>query len=242
MIDRAAADRPGDGAEAEEYGGRVTDLDEGRQASGRWHVVPLTTADLDEVARLHVVAFPESELGRQGLEAVRRSYLWQFEGPHDLTAIGIRADGRLEGFLFGGVFRGSTIGFIKREWRFLAAQAIRHPSALLHRERLGRIAEGVRLLFRRTSGGPAPEQPTAVAPRSFGVLAIAVDPSSQGHGVGQAIMYEAERTARADGYEQMHLTVHPSNEQAVRFYERGGWVRRSFDDQPWNGQMVKPLR
>jgi ribosomal protein S18 acetylase RimI-like enzyme len=39
----------------------------------------------------------------------------------------------------------------------------------------------------------------------------------------------------------MHLTVHPSNDQAVRFYERSGWTRSAADGEPWNGQMVKLL-
>lgn len=203
-------------------------------------VEPLTPDDLVEVSQLHVLAFPESELGRQGLEAVRRSYLWQFEGPHDLTAIGARIDGRLVGFLFGGVFRGSTIGFLKREWRFLVLQAIRHPRALLHRASWSRVTLALRLLLRRTSA-PAPEEPHPVAPRSFGVLSIAVDPTSQSHGVGQAIMAEAERAARDGGFEQMHLTVHPDNERAVRFYEKNGWERSAPPDGPWEGRMVKLL-
>lgn len=218
----------------------MTDLEEGPRPADHLQLDQLTPADLDDVARLHVVAFPESELGRQGLEGVRRSYLWQFEGPHDLTTIGARSDGRLVGFLFGGVFRGSTIGFVKREWRFLLGQAIRHPSALLRRERISRLFLALRLLLRRTTGAES-EDPTAVAPRSFGVLAIAVDPGCQGGGVGQAIMTEAEATARTLGYEQMHLTVHPSNEQAVRFYERGGWSRSVSEGEPWTGQMVKVL-
>lgn len=203
-------------------------------------LVQLTPADLDDVARLHVLAFPDSELGRQGLEGVRRSYLWQFEGPHDLTAIGAREDGQLVGFLFGGVFRGSTIGFVKREWRFLLVQALRHPSALFHKERLSRLFLALRLLLRRTEE-PAPEDPAAVAPRSFGVLGIAVDPRQQGSGVGQAIIAEAEVQAVAQGFEQMHLTVHPDNDQAVRFYERGGWTRSSPDGELWAGQMIKRI-
>lgn len=218
----------------------MTDLEEGSRPVDHLQVVALTPADLDEVSRLHVLAFPESELGRQGLEGVRRSYLWQFEGPHDLTAIGARSDGELVGFLFGGVFRGSTIGFVKREWRFLLRQAIRHPSALWHRERISRLFLALRLLLRRTKG-PGPEDPAAVAPRSFGVLAIAVDPTAQGSGIGQAIMADAEASARADGYAQMHLTVHPSNDQAVRFYEKSGWVRSASDGEAWTGQMVKVL-
>ena len=201
---------------------------------------PLTPDDLVEVAHLHVLAFPESELGRQGIEAVRRSYLWQFEGPHDLTAIGARLDGRLVGFLFGGVFRGSTIGFIKREWRFLVVQAVRHPKALLHRASWSRVTLALRLLVRRTSA-PGPEEPAAVAPKSFGVLSIAVDPTTQGHGVGQAIMAEAERAATEQGFEQMHLTVHPDNERGVRFYEKNGWERSLPAEGEWAGQMIKLL-
>ena len=92
-------------------------------------VGPLAPSDLAEVARVHISAFPESELGRMGPEAVRRSYLWQFEGPHDLTALGAWSDGVLVGFLFGGVFRGSTIGFVKRERWFLLGQVLRHRRA-----------------------------------------------------------------------------------------------------------------
>ncbi|WP_426574238.1 GNAT family N-acetyltransferase [Aquihabitans sp. McL0605] len=203
-------------------------------------VVDLTTDDLADIARLHLLAFPDSELGRQGTEAVRRSYLWQFEGPHDLTAIGARLDGRLVGFLFGGVFRGSTIGFLKREWPFLVGQAVRHPSTVLRRSSWSRITLALRLLVRRTPQ-PAPEEPTAVGPRSFGVLSIAVDPTVQGGGVGRAIMVEAERAAREQGFDQMHLTVHPSNEQAVRFYLGGGWQWQIDDDGERSGQMIRLL-
>lgn len=212
---------------------RRTDVDD-------LQVAPLTVDDLDEIARLHVLAFPDSELGRQGLEAVRRSYLWQFEGPHDLTTVGVRLDGRLVGFLFGGVFRGSTIGFLKREWRFLLWQVVRHPSTMVRRVGMERVVLAVRLLLRRSPAASA-EAPVPEAPRSFGVLAIGVDPGCQGRGVGQAAMAAAESAAIEQGFEQMHLTVHPENERAVRFYEAGGWERATDGTGPWTGKMSRSI-
>ena len=203
-------------------------------------VVDLTAADLGDVASLHLAAFQESELTRLGHEAVRRSYLWQFEGPHELAAIGVRRDGRLVGFLFGGIFRGSTIGFVKRERWFLLGRVLRNPSMVVNKQSLSRIGLAVRLLARRT-GTPSTENPAAAPDRSFGVLSVAVDPAVQGSQVGQALMAEAERRARAAGFPRMHLTVHPDNERAVRFYERGGWVRATRPDGTWGGQMTREL-
>ena len=204
-------------------------------------VGPLAPSDLAEVARVHISAFPESELGRMGPEAVRRSYLWQFEGPHDLTALGAWSDGVLVGFLFGGVFRGSTIGFVKRERWFLLGQVLRHPGVIVRRASLGRLKLAAKLLVRRTPAPPASERPEAVPPDAFGVLSIAVDPSVQGGGVGRLLMAAAEAAARDSGFSRMHLTVHPDNDQGVRFYETDGWERSSADGGPWIGQMVKVL-
>ncbi|WP_421121266.1 GNAT family N-acetyltransferase [Aquihabitans daechungensis] len=203
-------------------------------------VFDLSADDLSEVATLHVEAFPDSELTRLGHEAVRRNYLWQFEGPHDLVALGVRSDGRLVGFLFGGVFRGSTIGFVKREHWFLLGRVLRNPSMIVNAKSLSRIGLAVRLLSRRT-GPPQSENPAAVPPRSFGVLSVAVDPSTQGSGVGQVLMAEAEARARAAGFARMHLTVHPENHRAVRFYEEGGWSRAEGADGTWIGQMTLQL-
>lgn len=197
-------------------------------------------SDLADVARLHIEAFPGSVLGDLGEEAVRRNYLWQLTGPHDLTALVANDDGDLLGFLFGGVFRGSTIGFVKSERWFLARQVAHHPRILLRGVGWSRVALALRLLARRTA--PAqPEQPEAVPRRSLGVLAIAVDPAAQGRGVGRALMAEVAERARAQGFEAMHLTVHPSNEQALRFYRSLGWSELLEADGRWVGRMTISL-
>lgn len=203
-------------------------------------VRPVRDDDLPVVARLHVAAFPESVLGQLGTEAVRRNYQWQLHGPHDVTALVAELDGQPVGFLFGGVFRGSTIGFVKSQKFFLAGRVLRHPKVLLGRLGWDRISLGLRLLASRWST-PAPEVPEAVPRSSFGVLAIAVDPAAQGHGVGRALMHAAEDAARTRGFTGLHLSVHPSNGGAVEFYERLGWRRRPEASGVWEGRMSYAL-
>lgn len=192
--------------------------------------------DLAGVARLHLQAFPDSILGELGEEAVRRNYRWQLEGPHDLTALVAVDGGDTLGFLFGGVFRGSTIGFVKAERWFLARRVLTHPKILLRGVGWNRVLLGTRLLARRTPPGQS-EAPEAVPRRSLGILAIAVDPTTQGRGVGRALMEEATRRAVGRGFESMHLTVHPTNATAVSFYRGLGWVPAAEQDGEWVGRM-----
>lgn len=193
-------------------------------------------ADLLDVARLHRQAFPDSVLSELGEEAVRRSYRWQMEGPHDLTAI-VAVEGDItRGFLFGGVFRGSTIGFVKSERWFLVRRVAANPKVLMRGVGWNRVLLGLRLLARRAAPDQA-EDPEGVPRRSLGVLAIAVDPRFQGHGVGRALMADVAGRAIVQGFESMHLTVHPSNDQAVGFYKGLGWSPVPEVDGVWRGRM-----
>ena len=197
-------------------------------------------ADLASIARLHVEAFDDSVLSELGVEAVRRNYRWQLTGPHDLTAL-VSTDGsEVLGFLFGGVFRGSTIGFVKREKWFLLRSVLARPGILLRGVGWSRITLAVRLLLRR-SPTSQPEDPAAVPRRSFGVLAIAVDPAAQGRGVGASLMVEARRRAAAQGFRSMHLSVHPGNAKALAFYRSLGWTELVEADGRWAGRMTTSL-
>lgn len=209
-------------------------------SSHRVEVRDATDDDLLAIARLHVHAFPDSVLGRLGVEAVRRNYRWQLDGPHDTTAIVAGSDGTVEGFLFGGVFRGSTIGFVKTQKWFLAGRVLRHPSIVAGRIGRDRLALAGRLLSTRWTA-PAPEDPAGVPRRSFGVLAIAVDPTAQGRGVGRALMDEARARATRTGFETMHLSVHPDNDRAIAFYRSLGWVSTEGPDAPVSARMVIEL-
>jgi ribosomal protein S18 acetylase RimI-like enzyme len=191
--------------------------------SGAVEVRLVDSVRLEDIARLHVEAFPDSVLGRLGVEAVRRNYDWQLTGPHEPTAL-LATDGdEVVGFLVGGRFRGSTIGFVKKEKWFLGWCVLRHPGVLLDAVGRSRVSLALRLLARRAPMTQI-EEPSGVPHRSFGILAIGVSPTVRGSGVGRVLMAEAAQRARADGYSGMHLTVHADNEGAVSFYRGLGWV------------------
>jgi ribosomal protein S18 acetylase RimI-like enzyme len=56
-------------------------------------------------------------------------------------------------------------------------------------------------------------------------LGIALFPAFQHRGHGERLMRAALEAARAHGYRQVSLTVHPQN-PAIRLYERCGFVKR----------------
>lgn len=197
-------------------------------------VAPIGLDRLDELVAVHEAAFPDSQLGSLGREAVARNYRWQFTGPHDLTALGATVDGRLVGFVLGGRFRGSTSGFVRANRWFLAGRVLRHPRLVL--SGAGRRVSSVALQLLVRRAGSTPEQPQRVPEGSFGILVIAVDPSAHRTGVGSALLDAAEAAARAGGFERLHLTLHPGNVAALAFYDDHGWARAGLpgdDSHQW---------
>lgn len=200
----------------------------------------LELEDLGEVTRVHMAAFPKGALTLLGPEAVRRYYQWQLQGPHDVTASGAFMGNQLIGFSFSGVFRGATAGFLKQNRKFLAVHLLGHPWLVanpLIRERMNFSARILRRNKRRENSTGSPEGKI----RSFGILAIAVDPQAQGSGVGRTLMAEAEQVAKIQGFTQMHLTVNTDNHQAIKFYEKLNW-ERSSTQSGWTGSMKKALQ
>ena len=199
----------------------------------------LEERDLSQVAVIHCRAFAGTPITLLGTEAVRRYYAWQLNGPHDCYAMGAWADNLLCGYYFGGVFRGAFSGFIRTQWPYLSRQVLLRPHLLAQPLVWARALQAVRSLVRSLHVKPARIPARCSAARSFGILAIAVDPTRQRLGVGQHLMAAAEAQARQEGFARMHLTVEPENEQAVSFYLKLGW--RKKDASPWAGHMERFL-
>ncbi len=200
----------------------------------------LAAHDLPSVTTIHMGAFPHSALTRLGREVVRRYYEWQLLGPHDVVALGAWQGPHLVGFCFGGTFRGATGGFVRKNRVFLTARILIRPWLAIDPMFRGRLSLGTHLLRVRSKPGPVPTTPSDPPVRSFGILSIAVDPQCQGLGIGKLLMMEAEGVALRKGFRSMNLTVHPTNHQAISFYERLGWAR-NLNDGSWSGSMCKAL-
>jgi ribosomal protein S18 acetylase RimI-like enzyme len=208
----------------------------------------LTLADLPAVAHIHRAAFPESALSRIGLGAIRRYYAWQMTGPHHSVAFGACAGGELAGFCFGGVYNGAVTGFLRQNRLYLLLVVALRPWLLtdpFFRERIIQAARILRIRLipkwlRRKRKASWPARPSIQPEASFGILSIAVHPAHRGSGIGSQLMAEAERIALASGFTRMDLTVHTSNAQAIRFYEKQGWEKDLWNGE-WRGVMVKTL-
>jgi ribosomal protein S18 acetylase RimI-like enzyme len=201
----------------------------------------LDVDDIPAVVRIHCKVFGDSALTRLGSEAVHRYYKWQLHGPHEVVALGIFCEDQLAGFCFGGVFRGALSGFVQTNRGFLIRRVLAHPWLIANPIFRDRLVLGFRTLqySRRKPLIAAISQPSHVE-RSFGILAIAVDPVFQGTGIGKILIRESESQAARQGFARMHLTVHIDNWQAIRFYERMGWEKIT-NTHPWDGYMSRRL-
>ena len=75
----------------------------------------------------------------------------------------------------------------------------------------------------------------AVRADDFHIDVLAVVPSSQGMGIGTALMLKAEEKAESTGKRTMSLGVIAENEGAIRLYERLGYTTT----RTWRGFLVR---
>ena len=203
----------------------------------------IALGDLDDVVAVHCAAFPGSAMTRLGGEAVKRYYRWQLEGPHETYAHGAWLDGKLAGFCFGGIHPTAISGFLDRNKRFIAWRVATHPWLItlpMFRDRI-RFGFSALRVRRENSQINTEIRREGREKAPYDILSIAVNPRAQGTGIGKLLMMRAEEAALANGFSSMTLVVRPDNENAVRFYERGGWERVLHEGGRWVGEMKKRL-
>ncbi len=202
----------------------------------------LDSRNINDIAAIHMSAFPDSAWTKLGVRVVSEYYLWHLLGPHPIVrATGVYVDRQCAGFCVSGVFNSSTSGFLSKNRNLLARRLILKPWLILDPVFFEKLRSGAKLLRRfkaRNRNESAKVSTKAVD--SFGILAIAVDPRSQGLGIGQLLMDDAEKAAVEQAFSKMDLTVNPGNLGAIRFYEKLGWMKLSRNDI-WKGTMVKNL-
>jgi ribosomal protein S18 acetylase RimI-like enzyme len=69
---------------------------------------------------------------------------------------------------------------------------------------------------------------------------VAVDPSSQGGGVGRALLEHAEREARRAEFDSIYLYTHEKMTENVALYERIGYVE--YDRRQLDGARIVFMR
>ena len=76
--------------------------------------------------------------------------------------------------------------------------------------------------------------------KTFGILAIAVDPDCGRRGYGSMLMEVCDQIAIERGFSRMQLRVNPANKAAIAFYQNLGWSKLE-ENGPWTGVMFKPV-
>ena len=199
----------------------------------------LNQNNLDSVVNIHLNAFSDRALAGLGREAVRRYYEWQLQGPHNAIALGIFQGEELSGFCFAGVFHGALSGFLQRNKWFLTWRVLTRPWLIAEPFFRERISLAWNVLWHRSVS--VISQVVTLPKKSFGILAIAVDPQTQSTGLGKRLMAETEKIAIERGFSHLHLTVDINNIQAIAFYQNLGWQKFLTSDGVWHGSMVKNL-
>lgn len=198
----------------------------------------LEDTDLVAVSAIHIKAFSGRALTQLGMETVRRYYDWQLRGPHEAVCLGIFREECLVGFCFGGTFHGTLSGFLLKNKLFLFLRVLTHPWLIYSPFFRERITLAINTLLRIKS--KAPHQSISKT-KSFGILAIAIDPQYQGIGLGKELITETEKLALERGFDHMHLTVSKDNNISIAFYEKMGWKKAVTIDKVWRGKMVKEI-
>ena len=67
--------------------------------------------------------------------------------------------------------------------------------------------------------------------RVMDIQEFAVHEAARGHGIGTEMMADIRALAKAFRCTDLKLNVYPQNDDAIRFYERNGFMIRSIDMQ-----------
>jgi ribosomal protein S18 acetylase RimI-like enzyme len=199
----------------------------------------ISEINLERLALIHLKAFKESALTELGKGAIERYYKWQLHGPHEAVALGAYQNDKLIGFCFAGCYHGSLSGFLSKNKIYLLGRLFIKPWLLGNELIRKRISQSFSILIRKKRKRKSIVSKDIQQTKSFGILALAVDPSTQKAGIGKSLMTRVERIAIERGFDQMHLTVRTNNEQAIGFYEHLGWIKCLMAS--WDGRMIKNL-
>lgn len=196
-------------------------------------------SDIDAIANCHMRVFPSALASHQGSAFVSKMLEWYLESERGIL-LQLNVDGQPVGYCGGikieqpglpGAFTSiSQYAF----WAFVKS-TLRRPWLVFHRENIKRhrmVFRNIMIRLRlRKANTIASESDIQKFKTSWGLVVIGVDPGCQGQGIGTKLLCEFERLARAAEVDCVQLSVKPSNQQAIKSYQRNGWqeVTRSSD-------------
>lgn len=194
------------------------------------------SGDLQALARCHRVAFPDALASALGQRYCTRMLSWYLSTDKTFLFHIEDEQGRCAGYCGGMISdgslgTGSASGMAQHAFRQAVWAFLTHPWALFHPEVRAKwpvLWKNILMklgLRKRVHFSPQQKEKMARDPHA-GLVVIGVDPAFQGQGYGSLLLREFERRAvEVYGVRKLQLSVLASNHQAIRVYERNGWVR-----------------
>lgn len=183
-------------------------------------IVPITSALIDDVVRVHREAFAGYPNTRLGAGYARRFVSWFSTVGDGIALAAIDESGTVLGYVLGA--RGPYAYPLSRAVRGVAARAILlRPWLAIDRRIVRAVAARVRMWIR-----PVPVAANVAAvlvPPVASLVAIGTSRASRRGGVASALVEQFEERARALGVKTVRLKVYESNAAARSLYERRGW-------------------
>lgn len=200
------------------------------------HLSPTLYADLPQVARCHCAAFPSSLATALGRKYAAHMLSWYLSSDKTFIFHVVGERGEVAGYCGGMVSdgtlgTGSASGMAQHSFRAAMWAFATHPWVLWHPEVRAKWPLlwknlMMKLGLRSKVHFSAAEKTARAQAPQVGLVVIGVDPKYQGQGLGSVLLKEFERVAtEVYGIGNLQLSVLADNEQAIRAYERNGWVR-----------------
>lgn len=215
-----------------------------------FNIRSIQSKDLDEIAKIHKASFHDRALTQLGIGVIKRYYAWLLTGFSEIFPLcAVDCQGMVAGFCFAGIYAGSFSGFLQNNRWYLIGSVLLRPWLIFNSLVMDQIKISIKTLYKmikrklrnkRKNNREKHKGENFRKTASLGVLSIAVNPSFQSQGVGGLLMKEVETQAHAGGYTELHLSVHPDNVSAIKFYEKLGW-QRDHSSENWDGKMFKKL-
>jgi GNAT superfamily N-acetyltransferase len=199
-------------------------------------ILSTTHKDLRFLAQCHIVSFPKSLSSTLGLRYLEGMLSWYLSTTKTFLFHIQDEEGKCIGYCGGiisdGSFAtGSASGMAQHTFSTAIIAFITHPWAIFHHEFQAKwpllwknicIKIGIRSRYIFTS---FQKQSMANDPH-VGLVVIGVNPLFHGHGYGSALLQEFDRrSVEVYGIHKLQLTVLVENLNAIRAYERNGWIK-----------------
>ena len=195
-------------------------------------IIKATHHDLARLAKCHRTAFPKALSTAMGQQYVEKMLEWYLVDNRAFIFL-LEEEGTCVGYCgglkFDGTARvGSASSMIQHSYNLAVKTFMRKPWLFFHPEFFSKYKLAGRNVIRRVKKMMGVKEPilnVAGLPEPHtGLIVIGVDPALQGKGYGSQLLQEFEHVSKELGFKKMMLTVRTDNSQAIRSYQRNGWI------------------